>query len=118
MSLYRVSYSWTDRVDGDADAIRKALRDLSFSPTLEPANLANIRVIEIGDSGQYIMSFPRTVSDEIAETSVGAALRKFLYSMELPNDIDMAKVHCERVDGRGASADPMISLFGPVVARS
>ena len=36
--------------------------------------------------------------DEIFETSERAALRKFLYGMDLPDTINVANIHIERVD--------------------
>ena len=79
MPTYRLSYSFTDQIAGDENAIRKAVRDLSFSTAFSP--LAH-----------------RTLVDEITESSARTALRRFLYAMDLPDDLTLANLHIERLD--------------------
>lgn len=97
MPRFRVSYSFTDQFAGDEDAIRKAIRDLSFSTAFDPADLNDWRVHRTED-GKYLLEARRTLVDEIFETSERAALRKFLYGMDLPDTINVANIHIERID--------------------
>jgi hypothetical protein len=104
MPRYRVSYTFTDRFAGDEDAIRKAVRDLSFSTAFDPADLNDWRVCRTEDGG-FLLEARRTLVDEIFETSERAALRKFLYGMDLPDTINVANIHIHRVDGDAAAAE-------------
>lgn len=97
MSRYRVSYSFVDQFAGDEDAIRKAIRDLSFSTAFDPRDLNDWRVCRTED-GRYLLEARRTLVDEIYETSERAALRKFLYGMDLPDTINVANIHIECID--------------------
>lgn len=97
MPRFRVSYAFTDRFAGDEDAIRKAVRDLSFSTAFDPADLNDWRVCRTEDGG-FLLEARRTLVDEIFETSERAALRKFLYGMDLPDTINVANIHIHRVD--------------------
>lgn len=92
-----MSYSFTDQFAGDEGAIRKAIRDLSFSTAFDPADLNDWRVHRTED-GQFLLEARRTLVDEIFETSERAALRKFLYGMDLPDTINVANIHIERID--------------------
>lgn len=92
-----MSYSFTDQFVGDEDAIRKVIRDLSFSTAFDPDDLNHWRVTRTED-GQYLLAAQRTLVDEISEASERAALRKFLYGMDLPDTINVANIHIERLD--------------------
>jgi hypothetical protein len=92
-----VSYTFTDQFAGDEDAIRKAVRDLSFSTAFDPGDLNDWRVCR-AEGGDFLLQARRTLVDEIYETSERAALRKFLYGMDLPDTINVANIHIERVD--------------------
>ena len=94
---FRVSYTFTDTISGDADAIRKEIRNLSFSTAFDPDDLNAWRVTRTTD-GQYLLAAQRTLIDEIAEGSERAALRKFLYGMDLPDTIDVTAIRIERLD--------------------
>jgi hypothetical protein len=99
---FRVSYSFTDQFVGDEDAIRKVIRDLSFSSAFDPDDLNHWRVTRTED-GQYLLAAQRTLVDEISEGSERAALRKFLYGMDLPDRINVSNIHIERLDQRPAA---------------
>ncbi len=101
---FRVSYTFVDEIVGDADAIRKEIRNLSFSTAFDPDDLNAWRVTRTTD-GLYLLAAQRTLVDEIAETSERAALRKFLYGMDLPDTINVANIHIHRVDGDAAAAE-------------
>jgi hypothetical protein len=92
-----VSYTFTDQIVGDEDAIRKAVRDLSFSTAFDPDDLNHWRVTRTED-GQHLLVAQRTLVEEIVEVSERAALRKFLYGMDLPDSINVAHIHIERID--------------------
>jgi hypothetical protein len=94
---FRVSYTFTDQIVGDEDAIRKAVRDLSFSTAFDPDDLNHWRVTRTED-GRHLLAAQRTLVEEIAEASERAALRKFLYGMDLPDSINVANIHLERID--------------------
>ena len=98
MPCFRVSYTFTDQIVGDEDAIRKAVRDLSFSTAFDPDDLNHWRVTRTED-GRHLLAAQRTLVEEIAEASERAALRKFLYGMNLPDSINVANIHIERIDG-------------------
>ena len=97
MPLFRVSYSFTDQIAGDENAIRKAIRDLSFSTAFAPDDLNHWRVTRTED-GQHLLLAQRTLVDEITESSERTALRRFLYAMDLPDDLTLANLHIERLD--------------------
>lgn len=97
MPRFRVSYTFVDRFAGDEDAIRKAIRDLSFSTAFDPADLNDWRVCRTED-GAFLLEARRTLVDEIFETSERAALRKFLYGMDLPDTINVANIHIHPVE--------------------
>ena len=97
MPTYRVSYSFTDQIAGDENAIRKAIRDLSFSTAFSPDDLNHWRVTRTED-GQHLLLAHRTLVDEITESSARTALRRFLYAMDLPDDLTLANLHIERLD--------------------
>jgi hypothetical protein len=61
---FRVSYGFVDTVAGDEDAIRKALRDVSFSRAFDPDDLDRWRVTRDAD-GRYLLAAWRTLVDEI-----------------------------------------------------
>jgi hypothetical protein len=92
-----VSYTFTDQIVGSADAIRKAVRDLSFSAAFDPDDLNHWRVARTED-GQHLLAAQRTLVEEIVEANERAALRKFLYGMDLPDSINVANIHIERID--------------------
>jgi hypothetical protein len=92
-----VSYTFTDQIVGSADAIRKAVRDLSFSTAFDPDDLNHWRVTRTED-GQHLLAAQRTLVEEIVEANERAALRKFLYGMDLPDSINVANIHLERTD--------------------
>ena len=113
LSRFRVSYTFVDEILGDADAIRKEIRNLSFSTAFDPDDLNHWRcqpeMVEVEDAeafdgkatrptGRLVFRAQRTLVDEIAETSERAALRKFLYGMDLPDEIDLAAIRIERLD--------------------
>ena len=98
-----MSYTFVDQFAGDEDAIRKAVRDLSFSTAFDPSDLNDWRVCR-AEGGDYLLEARRTLVDEIFETSERAALRKFLYGMDLPDTINVANIHIERVDEPEAGA--------------
>jgi hypothetical protein len=98
---FRVSYSFVDLVAGDEDAIRKALRDVSFSRAFDPDDLDRWRVTRDAD-GRYLLAARRTLVDEVREPSARAALRRFLYHLDLPDDLDLASL---RVEALPASDD-------------
>ena len=50
------------------------------------------------EDGQHLLAAQRTLVEEIAEASERAALRKFLYGMDLPDSINVANIHLERID--------------------
>ena len=99
---FRVSYTFTDQIVGDAGAIRKAVRDLSFSTSFDPDDLNHWCVTRTED-GQHLLTARRMLVDEITEASERAALCKFLYGMDLPDTINVANIHIERLDGAGSS---------------
>lgn len=92
-----MSYTFTDQIVGNEDAIRKAIRDLSFSTAFDPDDLNHWRVTRTED-GQHLLAAQRTLVDEISENSERAALRKFLYGMDLPDTINVANIHIECID--------------------
>lgn len=92
-----MSYSFVDHFAGDENTIRKAIRDLSFSTAFDPDDLNGWRVRRTED-GKFLLEARRTLVDEIFETSERAALRKFLYGMDLPDTINVANIHIERID--------------------
>lgn len=94
---FRVSYTFTDRIVGDENAIRKALRDLSFSSAFAPEDVSFWQVGRTED-GQYLLAAQRTLVDELKEPSERAALRRFLYAMDCPEEIDVAGIRIERLD--------------------
>jgi hypothetical protein len=94
---FRVSYTFVDHFAGDEDGIRKAIRDLSFSTAFDPNDLNDWRVCRTED-GNFLLEARRTLVDEIFETSERAALRKFLYGMDLPDTINVANIHIECLD--------------------
>lgn len=98
-----MSYTFVDQFAGDEDAIRKAVRDLSFSTAFDPSDLNNWRVCRTEGGGDYLLEARRTLVDEIFETSERAALRKFLYGMDLPDTINVANIHIERIDDEPAT---------------
>ena len=65
---FRVSYSFVDTIAGDEDAIRKALRDVSFSRAFDPDDLNRWRVARDAD-GRYLLAARRTLVDEVREPS-------------------------------------------------
>ena len=91
---FRVSYSFVDTIAGDEDAIRKALRDVSFSRAFDPDDLNRWRVTRDAD-GRYLLAARRTLVDEVREPSGRAALRRFLYHPDLPDDLDLASLRVE-----------------------
>ena len=97
MPRFRVSYTFTDQIVGNEDAIRKAVRDLSFGAAFDPDDLNHWRVTRTED-GQHLFAAQRTLVDELVESSERAALRKFLYGMDLPDTINVANIHIERID--------------------
>jgi hypothetical protein len=97
-----VSYTFVDQFAGDEDAIRKAVRDLSFSTAFDPSDLNDWRVCR-AEGGDYLLEARRTLVDEIFETSERAALRKFLYGMDLPDTINVANIHIERIEDEPAA---------------
>jgi hypothetical protein len=97
MPRYRVSYSFVDQFVGDEDAIRKVIRDLSFSTAFEPHDLNDWRVHKAED-GRYLLAARRTLVDELYETTERAALRKFLYGMDLPDTINVQNIVIECLD--------------------
>ena len=97
MPRFRVSYTFVDHFAGDEDGIRKAIRDLSFSTAFDPNDLNDWRVCRTED-GNFLLEARRTLVDEIFETSERAALRKFLYGMDLPDTINVANIHIECLD--------------------
>jgi hypothetical protein len=92
-----VSYTFTDQIVGNEDAIRKAVRDLSFSTAFDPDDLNHWCVTRTED-GQHLLAAQRTLVEEIVEVSERAALRKFLYGIDLPDSINVANIHLERID--------------------
>jgi hypothetical protein len=73
---------------GDEDAIRKAIRDLSFGAAFEPDDINALEQSAAAKvDGSFLLAAQRTLAVEIYETSERAALRKFLYSMDLPDVI-------------------------------
>src|SRR4051812_26084245 len=94
---FRVSYTFTDQFAGDESAIRKAIRDLSFSTVFDPGDLNDWRVCRT-EGGDFLLQARRTLVDEIFETTERAALRKFLYGMDLPDTINVANIHIERIE--------------------
>jgi len=92
-----VSYTFVDHFAGDEDGIRKAIRDLSFSTAFDPNDLNDWRVCRTED-GNFLLEARRTLVDVIFETSERAALRKFLYGMDLPDTINVANIHIECLD--------------------
>ena len=93
-----MSYTFTDQFAGDEDSIRRAVRDLSFSTAFDPDDLNDWRVGRV-EGGEFLLQARRTLVDEIYETSERAALRKFLYGMDLPDTINVANIRIERLDG-------------------
>ena len=93
-----MSYTFTDQIVGNEDAIRKVVRDLSFSTAFDPDDLNHWRVTRTED-GQHLLAAQRTLVEEIVEANERAALRKFLYGMDLPDSINIANIHIERIDG-------------------
>jgi hypothetical protein len=96
MPRFRVSYTFTEQHQGDEDAIRKAIRGLSFGVAFEPGDI-NAWSVGRTESGEFLLNARRTLAVEIYETSERAALRKFLYSMDLPDVIELGAVKVERV---------------------
>ena len=94
---YRVSYRFVDEIAGDENAIRKAIRDLSFSSAFNPDDMNNWRVTRTTD-GQYLLAAQRTLVDEIEEPSERAALRRFLYAMDIPDALDLGAFRIECLD--------------------
>ena len=94
---YRVSYRFIDEIAGDENAIRKAIRDLSFSSAFNPDDMNHWRVTRTTD-GQYLLAAQRTLVDEIEEPSERAALRRFLYAMDVPDCIEVANIRIECLD--------------------
>ena len=101
MPRFRVSYTFTDQFAGDEDSIRRAVRDLSFSTAFDPDDLNDWRVCRV-EGGEFLLQARRTLVDEIYETSERAALRKFLYGMDLPDTINVANIRIDRLDGPAA----------------
>ena len=79
------------------------MRDLSFSTAFDPDDLNHWRVTRTED-GRYLLAAQRTLVDEIGEASERAALRKFLYGMDLPDTINVANIHIERLDAGSDAA--------------
>ena len=104
-----MSYTFVDQFAGDEDAIRKAVRDLSFSTAFDPSDLNDWRVCR-AEGGDYLLEARRTLVDEIFETSERAALRKFLYGMDLPDTINVANIHIDCLDQPEAGADEAAAL--------
>ena len=119
LSRFCVSYTFVDEIVGDADAIRREIRNLSFSTAFDPDDLNHWRcepeMQEVEDleafdgkatrhTGRFVFRAQRTLVDEIAETSERAALRKFLYGMDLPDTIDLTALKIERLGGPGEVA--------------
>ena len=50
------------------------------------------------EDGQHLLAAQRTLVEKIVEASERAALRKFLYGMDLPDSINVANIHLERID--------------------
>lgn len=94
MPAYRVSYRFTQPLAGDEYAIRKALRDLSFAAAFEPEDLNRWRVRRTEDGG-YLLLAHRTLVAVIDAPSERAALRGFLYGIDLPDRLDLAQLHIE-----------------------
>jgi hypothetical protein len=92
-----VSYTFTDQFVGDEDAIRKVIRDLSFSTAFDPSDLNDWRVHRT-EEGRFLLAARRTLVDELFETTERAALRKFLYGMDLPDTINVANIRIECLD--------------------
>lgn len=106
MARFRVSYTFTDEFVGDADVIRKALRDLSFATAFNPLDITEWTVVRnahvhLGrvEGESFVLTAKRTLVDEIFEGSERAALRKFLYGMDLPDSLDVAGITIERLPG-------------------
>jgi hypothetical protein len=68
------------------------------SPAFDPDDLNHWRVTRTED-GQHLLAAQRTLVEEIVEANERAALRKFLYGMDLPDSINIANIHIERIDG-------------------
>ena len=45
--------------------------------------------------GRYLLAARRTLVDEVREPSERAALRRFLYHLDLPDDLDLASLRVE-----------------------
>jgi hypothetical protein len=104
MPSFRVSYSFTDQLAGDEHAIRKALRDLSFAAAFDPEDLNHWRVRRTEDGG-YLLLAHRTLVAVIDAPSERAALRGFLYGIDLPDRLDLAQLHIEQLPAKpGAGA--------------
>ena len=67
------------------------------STAFDPDDLNHWRVTRTED-GQHLLAAQRTLVEEIVEANERAALRKFLYGMDLPDSINVANIHLERID--------------------
>lgn len=92
-----MSYTFVDQYSGDEDTIRKVIRDLSFSTAFDPNDLNDWRIHRTED-GNYLLAARRTLVDEIFETSERAALRKFLYGMDLPDTLNVSNIRIQQID--------------------
>jgi hypothetical protein len=117
MPRYSITYCFIDEFTGDADFIAKSVRDLSFSPTFNPRDLTAWNV-NIDDLGNFILFAKRTVKDEIFETSKRAAVRKFLYGMDLPDDLDVSKLEVEELDVATSLQDPRDARLETLIAEA
>ncbi|MEY5098680.1 MAG: hypothetical protein RJA36_1399 [Pseudomonadota bacterium] len=94
MPRFRVSYTFVDTFQGDVKAIASAVRDLLFSTSFNPQDLNDWGVF-LRQDGTFRLEAKRTLVDEFMETSERAALRKFLYGMDLPDTIDVKAIKIE-----------------------
>ncbi len=97
MPRYRVSYTFTDEFTGDAEAIKRAIRDLTFAESFTPEQFNSWRVFP-QDGGGYVLRASRTITREHREGCEREAVRLFLYNLELPPKIDFAKVRVEALE--------------------
>jgi hypothetical protein len=97
MPRFRVSYAYIDHFQCDEGAIRKAIRDLSFGAAFQPGDVNDWSVCRT-EGGEFLFQAKRTLVEEIYETSERAALRKFLYQMDLPDVIAIGSLTVERVE--------------------
>lgn len=118
---FRVQYTFTDQYVGDADAIRRELRNLSFSEAFAVEDLNHYRAermlvpacclgqpdrhaclcespCAMVHTGLWRLSARRTLVDVIEAESERAALRAFLYALDIPDRIDLAGFTIERLD--------------------